>query len=116
MLSSLCALTVLGNHKTDKISEIVDKMLKCFQAMMCNMSLKIYFPDSHPEFFPQNMGEVSVEHSERFHQDIAIMGKRFVGRWNWGIPVDSCWSVVRQHQRVAAEERDEVRNLRVVHV
>ncbi|MFP3032588.1 MAG: hypothetical protein ACEY3M_16215 [Wolbachia sp.] len=36
------------------------------------MSLKIHFLDSHLEFFPKNVGAVSDEHGERFHQDMEM--------------------------------------------
>jgi hypothetical protein len=32
------------------------------------MSLKIHFFVSYLDFFPENLGEVSDEHGERFHQ------------------------------------------------
>jgi len=43
------------------------------------MSLKIHFLESHLDFFPENLGEVSDEHCERFHQDIMVMEKRYQG-------------------------------------
>jgi len=45
------------------------------------MSLKIHFMVSHLDFFPANLGEVSDEHGERFHQDIMVMEKRYQGKW-----------------------------------
>ena len=45
--------------------------------MGCNMSLKIQFLESHLDFFPENLGEVSNEHGERFHQDIMTTEERF---------------------------------------
>jgi hypothetical protein len=33
------------------------------------MSLKIHVLELHLDFFPENLSEVSDEHSERFHQD-----------------------------------------------
>jgi len=52
------------------------------------MSLKIHFLESQLDFFPQNLGEVSDEHSEIFHQDIMAMERvirrqvdlKYVGR------------------------------------
>ncbi|UYV84383.1 hypothetical protein LAZ67_X001983 [Cordylochernes scorpioides] len=41
------------------------------------MSLKIHFLHSHLDFFPNNLGAVSDEHGERFHQDISSMEKRY---------------------------------------
>ncbi|UYV81492.1 K02A2.6-like, partial [Cordylochernes scorpioides] len=49
-------------------------------ALGCNMSLKIHFLHSHLDFFPDNLGAVSDEHGERFHQDISSMEKRYQGQ------------------------------------
>ncbi|UYV80851.1 hypothetical protein LAZ67_19001986 [Cordylochernes scorpioides] len=46
-------------------------------ALGCNMSLKIHFLHSHLDFFPDNLGAVSDEHGERFHQAISSMEKRY---------------------------------------
>ena len=48
----------------------------------CNMSLKIHLLHSHLDFFPKNLGAVSNEHGERFHQEISIMKRRYQGKWN----------------------------------
>ncbi|UYV63953.1 hypothetical protein LAZ67_2006122 [Cordylochernes scorpioides] len=50
------------------------------KALGCNMSLKIHFLHSHLDFFPDNLGAVSDEHGERFHQDISGMEKRYQGK------------------------------------
>jgi hypothetical protein len=60
------------------------------------MSLKLHFLDSHLDLFPKNLKEVSDEHGERFHQDISIMEKRFVGRWNCGMLAEYCWTIMRE--------------------
>ena len=60
----------LGNRKAQNYREIVGELLQSYQDMGCNMSLKIHFLDSHLDFFPDNLGAVSDEHGERFHQDI----------------------------------------------
>ena len=43
------------------------------------MSLKIHL-ESHLDFFPDNLGEVSDEHVERFHQDFMAMEMRYQGK------------------------------------
>jgi hypothetical protein len=63
----------LGNNEADNYQEIVERLLQSYEAMGCNMSLKIHFLHSHLDFFPQNLGAVSDQHGERFHQDIAVM-------------------------------------------
>jgi hypothetical protein len=82
--TSMCT-NFLGNHKAETYREFVSEMLKCFQVMKYNMSLKLHFLDYHPDLFPKNLGAVSDEHGERSHQDISIMEKGFVGRWNRGM-------------------------------
>jgi len=52
------------------------------------MSLKNNFLESHLYFFPENLGEVSDEHSERFHQDILAMKKRYQGKWTSSMLAD----------------------------
>jgi hypothetical protein len=60
----------LGNYKAASYQDVVQDLLTSYKTMGCNMSLKIHFMESHLIFFPENLGEVSDEHGERFHQDI----------------------------------------------
>ncbi|GBM57927.1 hypothetical protein AVEN_206000-1 [Araneus ventricosus] len=62
----------LGNKKAENYEDLVGDMVKCFRVIGCNMSLKLHVFDSHPNFFPQNLGAISDEHGERFHQDIYV--------------------------------------------
>ena len=63
----------LGNIKDPDYKKIVGRMLKAFQAVDCLMSLKVHFLHSHIDYFPENLGAVSEEHGERFHQNIKDM-------------------------------------------
>jgi hypothetical protein len=47
------------------------------------------------DLFPQNLGAVSDEHGERFHQDIAVMEKRYQGKLSVNMLSDYCWSIIR---------------------
>lgn len=60
------------------------------------MSLKMHFLDSHFAFFPKNLGAVSDEQGERFHQDIQTMEKRYQGRWDPKMMGDYCWFLKRE--------------------
>ncbi|KAJ8703931.1 hypothetical protein PYW07_011074 [Mythimna separata] len=86
---------VLGNHKSDSYRELVSELLLSYQALGCNMSLKIHFLDSHLDFFPDNLGAASDEHGERFHQDISSMEKRYQGKWSPNMLADYCWTIKR---------------------
>jgi len=57
----------LGNHKASNYQDVVQDLLTSYKAMGYNMSLKIHFLESSLDFFPENLGEVSDEHGERFY-------------------------------------------------
>ena len=46
-------------------------------------------------FFQENLGEVSDEHGERFHQDNMVMEKRYQGTWTSRKLADYCWKLKR---------------------
>ena len=70
---------ILGNNKADNYKELVNRMLLAFRALRCNMSIKLHFWNSHLDQFPENLGAVSDEQGERFHQDLKIMEERYQG-------------------------------------
>ncbi|KAJ8685653.1 hypothetical protein QAD02_021446 [Eretmocerus hayati] len=67
----------LGNRKSENYETLVRDMLQNFQQMKGNQSLEIHMLDSHLVFFPDNLGAVSDEHGERFHQEIATLENRY---------------------------------------
>jgi hypothetical protein len=83
--------TFLGNHKAENYHEIVCDLLRAYKAIGCNMSLKV----DHLDFFPENLGAVSDQHGERFHQDIYNMEKRYQGKWSLSMLADYCWTLKR---------------------
>ena len=72
----------LGNTHVPDYQACIEKLLKSYEDMGCRMSLKIHFLHSHLNFFPPNLGAVSDEHGERFHQDITKMENNYQGKWN----------------------------------
>ena len=86
----------LGNHKEKNYADLVNHLLTSYRELGCRMSLKIHFLHSHLGEFPGNLGEVSDEQGERFHQDIAEMERRYQGRWDPSMLGDCCWSLVRE--------------------
>ena len=81
----------LGNKKEENYKTLVENLLKGYKAMGCRMSLKVNFLHSHIEFFPKNLGAVSDEQEERFHQDIKTIETRYQGRWDPAMMGDYCW-------------------------
>jgi hypothetical protein len=85
----------LGNIKDPLYKEIVINMLDKFKLLGCNMSLKFHFLASHLDHFPPNLGAVSEEQGERFHQDLKDVERRYQGRWDVNVMADYCWSIAR---------------------
>ena len=65
----------LGNHRTDDYEMVVSNLIESYEKLGCRMSMKLHFLHSHQYFFRDNLGDVSEEHGERFHQDIQVIGK-----------------------------------------
>ncbi|XP_076037944.1 uncharacterized protein LOC143030832 [Oratosquilla oratoria] len=86
---------LLGKHQESQRERKVERLIKCYQDLGCNMSLKIHFLHSHLSFFPENAADVSDEHGERFHQDIASMENRYKGKWSPAMLADFCWNLKR---------------------
>ena len=70
----------LGNHRRDDYAMVVSNLIESYKKLGCRMSLKLHFLHSHLDFFRDNLGNVSEEHSEKFHQDIQVMKKRYQGK------------------------------------
>jgi len=47
------------------------------------------------DFFPENLGEVSKKHGERFHQDIMAMEKQYQGTQTSSMLAEYCWTLKR---------------------
>lgn len=83
----------LGNKKADNYEILVADMMRAFKELKVDMSLKIHMLFSHLEFFPENLGEVSDEHGEKFHQEMSDMEKRFKGKPVVNMLAEYCWSI-----------------------
>ena len=85
----------LGNRRDDNYVNLVNSLLEGFLKLGCIMSIKVHFLHSHLDAFPENLGDVSDEQGERFHQDIQTMEERYQGRYDTKMLADYCWSLKR---------------------
>ena len=85
----------MGNRKAVSHKGIAAKLLSTLQDMGANMSIKFHFLFSHLDRFLENLGDLSDEQGERFHQDISEMEVRYQGRWDAAMLADYCWSIKR---------------------
>ena len=68
----------LDNRKAVSHKGIVAKLLSTLQDMGANMSIKLHFLYNHLDRFPENLGDLSDEQGERFHQDISEWEVRYL--------------------------------------
>ena len=84
----------LGNTKASNYRNLVDVMLQNFQALSARLSIKLRYLYCHLNYFPENLGDVSVEQEERFLQDIRTIEERYQGRWDSHMMTDYCWTLI----------------------
>jgi hypothetical protein len=89
----------LGNNKSINYKELVENMIDHYAKLGCRMSLKVHYLHSHLDFFRPNLGDVSEEHGERFHQDIKTMEKRYQGKWDAAMMGDYIWFLIRDDRK-----------------
>ena len=90
----------LGKRKDENYVKLVDDMLSSFKSLGCNMSIKVHYLHSHLDRFPKNLGDMSEEQGERFHQDIKTMEDRYQGRWDTHMMADYCWNLKRDCSKI----------------
>ena len=55
----------LGNYKAENYCDLVQQILSSFQALECNMSVKLHFLHSHLSYLPEIVGALSEEQGKR---------------------------------------------------
>ena len=70
--------------------ELIGNMLSTFKDLGCNMSIKVHYLHNHLDNFPKNLGELSKEQGERFHQDIRVMVERYQERLDATMLAEYC--------------------------
>lgn len=99
----------LGNRSSN-YKEIVQNMLHVYKNLGCNISIKVHFLNSHLDYFPEHLGNMSDEQGERFHQDIKEMEKRYQERWDINMLAEYCWCLKRDNYNVFHKRRSEKRS------
>lgn len=88
----------LGNTKSPKYKLLISKLFTAYKNMGCRMSIKMHLLHAHLDVFPANLGAVSDEQGERFHQDIAVIEHRYQGRWDEAMMGEYCWFLHRDNE------------------
>ncbi|GBL99877.1 hypothetical protein AVEN_267924-1 [Araneus ventricosus] len=109
----LVITSFLENIKGPNYISIVEEMITNLRILGCSMSLKVYFLDSHLDYFPENLDAVSEEPGERFHQDIKGMERRYQGKWNASVIADYCWMLQRDNPCKVYKKKSDKRTFEV---
>ena len=62
------------------VDELMSWYKSSIQELGANMSIKMHFPHSHLDNFPEHCSDVSDDQGERFHQHIKVMEERYQER------------------------------------
>lgn len=95
----LC-VNFLGNYRSEDYREIASNLVRSFGKLGTSMTIKLHLVDRHIDYFPNNCGDYSEEHGERFHQDVQIMESRYKGRWNKNMIADYCWMLKQETEAI----------------
>jgi len=79
-----------GYHQAENCRDIMADLVRPKKAVGYNTSVKMHFLDFHLDFSPEDLGAVSNERGQRFHQDISTMEKQYQGQWSPSILIDYC--------------------------
>lgn len=85
-----------GKHKHPNYREFVKEFIRSYEAICANMTVKLHFLHKHIDDFPENLGDFSEQHGERFHQDIRKMEQRYSGKDYSAMLSDYCWFLIRE--------------------
>ena len=105
----------LGNKKRPQFWYIVKNLLNSYENLGCNMSIKVHFLNCHLDYFLENLGSVSSEQGERFHEDIKRMEKRYQGRWNVNMLENYCMCLKGDNYNAFHKRRSQKRCFTLLH-
>jgi hypothetical protein len=74
---------------------MVANLVQAYKIMGCIVFKGTFLRLPLIDFFPGNLGAVSDEHGELFHQDISTIKQRYQDKWSPSMLVDYCSSLRR---------------------
>lgn len=87
-----------GNYKDPNFIEMVKEFITSYREIGANMTVKLHFLHNHLNEFPDNLGDFSEQHGERFHQDVRKMEQRYAGKDYSAMLSDYCWFLIRENE------------------
>lgn len=87
---------VLCKNRSPEYRDYIDNMMKSFDKLGVNMSLKIHMLHAHFDFYERQLSTETDETGERFHQTIMAFEDRFAGKRIDSMLADFCWSIANK--------------------
>jgi hypothetical protein len=82
----------------------VESLIQLYEVLGYRMSVKLHYFHLNLEFFWPNLGDVSEEHGECFHQDIEVRkDTRDNGMLLWWVITSAVWFVLMSHLLISEE-------------
>lgn len=103
---------VLGKKREADSAERVKRLLKAFEVLGVNMSLKVHFLHHHMDWFEKQLSTESDEQGERFHQVALTMETRYRGKRLDSMLGDLCWWLKRTTDEEDTDEEQEPQTYR----
>ena len=91
------------------VESFSDRLQKNFLGNTKSQEYKEIVLHNHLEYFSENLGALSEEQGERFHQDIKIMEKRYQGRSNVHMTADYCWCFMSDEENFKPSRKSKKR-------
>lgn len=98
----------LGNNKSENYKAIVTDLFKKISTNGSKHVIKDPFPAFSLRFFPENLGSMSDEQGERFHQDLKTFEDRHQGYWDENMLGDYCWSILRETDQNTYKKKSKI--------
>ena len=95
----------LGNNNARSYTELVNIILTAFRNLGCNMSLKMHYLFSHMDRFPENLGSMSDEQGETFHQRWTP-GLQVPRKQSWWLTTVGIWKETSLQLRIPGVPRN----------
>jgi hypothetical protein len=94
----------LGNNRSENYKELINDLLRNYNTMGCLMSKKVHLLHSHLNLFPENCGDMSDEHGERFHKILSKFQENFKSsKLNKNMIAYYCSSIVKTNSEDKGE-------------
>lgn len=94
-LKDVCE-SFLGNRRSLNYLQVIENMMKCYEKLDINITIKMHTLICHLDIFKDSCGAYSDEQGERFHQDLKSNEQDYAGKDMAKALGRYCWTLIRE--------------------